>query len=111
MPKEDTQFKPGQSGNPAGRHRSKPITDAIKERLARISPGDPRTDAQRLADVLVDGALGGDIQFIKELLNRVEGKVAEIILTDATPEQEGLDALDKLRERRKNRRPPGDVRG
>lgn len=99
-------FQPGQSGNPGGRPKTKPITDAIKERLARISPDDPRTDAQRLADVIVDGALGGDIQFIKELLNRVEGKVAEIIVTDLTPEQEGLDALEKLRERRKNRRTP-----
>ncbi len=99
-------WQPGQSGNPGGRAKSKPITDAIKERLARIQPDDPRTDAQRLADVLVDGALDGDIQFIKELLNRVEGKVAEVIVSELTPEQQGEMGLQILRERRANRGNP-----
>lgn len=98
-------WAPGQSGNPGGRPKTKVVSDLIKARLARISDDDPRTDAERVADVIVDGALGGDIQFIKELLNRVEGKVAEVILAELTPEQEGQDALDKLRERRTNRRP------
>jgi len=96
-------FQPGQSGNPGGRPKTKPITDAIKERLAKIPPDDPRTDAQRVADVLVDGALAGDIQFIRELLNRVEGKVAEMVITESGPEQTVLDALEILRERKRGR--------
>ena len=102
-------WAPGQSGNPGGRPKTKVVSDLIKARLARITEGDPRSDAERLAEVIVDGALEGDIQFIKELLNRVEGKVADVIVTDATPEQESQNALDKLRERRANRGSTGAV--
>jgi hypothetical protein len=35
MPKELTQFRPGQSGNPSGRPKRRPITAAILAELAK----------------------------------------------------------------------------
>lgn len=96
------KFQPGQSGNPSGSSKRAAISSAIQTRLARIGQ-DGLTDAQRVADVLVDGALGGDIQFIKELFNRYEGKVAEVLLTDFLPDEQSIEGLKKLRERRANR--------
>lgn len=86
------QFKPGQSGNPGGRPKKLAITDLLKEQLdkpipeamkAKLPPifsevyGDSPTFADMIAFKLVAMSAKGDMFAMKELLDRVEGKVAQ----------------------------------
>ena len=68
-----TQFKKGQSGNPTGRPRKFPGTDALREIL-----DDPKK-AKQLAASLFRAACKGNPRAFKEILDRVEGKVANRI--------------------------------
>ena len=65
---------------PRGPMQSKgPITTALAKMLDERVPNDPRrrTYAEVIADVLVRKAVKGDLQAIKEIADRVEGKVSE----------------------------------
>jgi Family of unknown function (DUF5681) len=64
------------SGNPAGRPRHDKITTAINEELAKVSPHDRagRTNAELIADAMVRRAIRGDIQAVKEITRRTEGR-------------------------------------
>ena len=68
MPSSDTWFKPGQSGNPAGRPKSKPFRDALNEAIKEqgLLPA---------AQALVAKANSGDVAALKELADRIDGKV------------------------------------
>jgi len=70
-------WKPGQSGNPGGRPKKLPITDAIREALAR-DMGDGRTMADVVVDVLIEAAKKGDMAAIRELADRAEGKPVQV---------------------------------
>jgi hypothetical protein len=72
MARSDTQWQPGHSGNPLGRPRRKPVTDALRVELDKAARGG-RTKAQRLAARLVTLALGGDVPALKLVLAYVEG--------------------------------------
>lgn len=63
-------FAPGQSGNPAGHSRARRVTAAL---MALI---DERGGERKLAEMWLDAAEAGDFKFFKELLDRVEGKLA-----------------------------------
>lgn len=66
-------WQPGQSGNPSGRVRSKPFSEALNRALAQ---GDPER-LRRLAEVLLDKAADGDMAAIKEVADRLDGKPAQ----------------------------------
>lgn len=69
-------WKPGQSGNPSGRPKKKPITEAYEALL-----NDPQA-AKEIALAMFDviKARGkGTAQAAKELADRVEGKVTDTI--------------------------------
>ena len=70
------QFKPGQSGNPGGRPRTAKLSEACRDKLASIVPGDARdrTYAEAIADELARRALKGDIRATAELADRAEGR-------------------------------------
>ena len=76
-----TPFQPGQSGNPNGRPKSKPLTDAIRAELAKKDPNDKqgRTFAELIAEAAVTRALKGDPRAFTEIADRVEGKVTQPI--------------------------------
>lgn len=79
MAKEDTQFKPGQSGNPGGRPKDRPLTDALRRALA-LEIADKRkgkTKADQIAVALVNKAAEGDVPAYREIADRVEGKVPQ----------------------------------
>jgi hypothetical protein len=73
-------FQPGQSGNPLGRKREKLWKDALTRAMKRLDQGlgddDPKA-LERIADRVVGLAMSGDMQAIKEIAERFDGKVAQ----------------------------------
>lgn len=69
----------GQSGNPNGRKALQPeLAPAIRAVLRRkVSSTDSRTNKQAVAEALVSLAIAGDVQAIRTVLERVDGKVPE----------------------------------
>ncbi len=75
------QWKPGQSGNPGGRPKTAPLSNACRELLASPLAGDPqgRTYAEAIAETLAQKALAGDIRAAQELADRAEGRARQSI--------------------------------
>lgn len=78
-------FLPGRSGNPSGRPKKKPLTDALAKLAERKVPKDATgilapLRGQRWADVMAAGlatsAADGDASAFREAADRLEGKVA-----------------------------------
>jgi hypothetical protein len=81
-----TRWKPGQSGNPGGRPRRKPITEAYR-RIIENENLTIRALKQREEDSIVDALAKSmvmrsfvDVKAVAEVTDRIEGRVA--------PEQE-----------------------
>lgn len=73
-------FAPGQSGNPGGKpKRAKIFTQSLLTALKRVDEENVEA-IQRIADKLVTLAATGDVQAIKEVADRVEGKVPQGIV-------------------------------
>lgn len=62
----------GVSGNPGGRPKTLPVADAIKAELAKKKG--KVENAQLIAKKLVELAIAGDLEAIKILADRAEGK-------------------------------------
>jgi len=77
-PPKDTKWKPGQSGNPAGRPpKDETITSLIKDLLEQHPDwGEGKTYRELIALAIVDASAKGDTRAWGELLDRLEGKVA-----------------------------------
>lgn len=84
MPREDGQWKPGNSGNPGGRPRSRTTWAAILARIGREknASGEPRK--LRVARVLWRMAEAMDLDAIRLLMERMDGKPPQPIANDAT---------------------------
>jgi hypothetical protein len=68
----------GQSGNPKGGKPDKLMRDALRISLLREAEKGSKTKRlQQVADALVDAAIGGDVQAIKEINDRMDGKVTQ----------------------------------
>lgn len=79
MPSETTQFKKGQSGNPGGRKKGSSVTAILNRKLDELDDkGVSR--AEKIAEVIVREAEGGDYRFVDMLLNRTEGKIPDKVL-------------------------------
>lgn len=72
-PPEHSRWQPGQSGNPAGYSRNRRITAALGALIEDEKAGQP------LARVWLNLALSGDPKFFSMLLDRIEGKVPDVI--------------------------------
>jgi hypothetical protein len=69
------RFQKGESGNEKGRPKLTRLTDALREQLAEINPDAPEeTIAEQIAKTLITLALSGDLQAIKEVFDRCEGR-------------------------------------
>lgn len=76
-------YQPGESGNPGGRPKHKPFQEALRmEALAaergepcEARPGSLRWNARQLLEK-------GDVQSIKELADRMDGKVPQAVVGD-----------------------------
>lgn len=71
-------FKPGQSGNPAGRPKgSVSITTEIKKRLEEMSPDGQRTALQVLVENIIQDALDNNNEMRKLIWNYVDGQPSQ----------------------------------
>lgn len=75
-------FQPGQSGNPEGAKPNKPFASALKRNLARRAVEGNADDLDKAADVLIAKAIDGDLQALKELADRLDGRPAQAITGD-----------------------------
>ena len=81
----DNQWKPGQSGNPGGRPKYKPISDKIREILESDYTADGESYAEHIAQEIIKELLdkagnlkhGFNTALLKEILDRSEGKVTD----------------------------------
>ena len=72
------RWKPGQSGNPKGRPLSKPYKQALEDQLAALAQMKglaPNQGYAMIASAHVAKAMSGDMAAIKELADRIDGKV------------------------------------
>ncbi len=77
------QFAPGASGNPNGRPKLTRLTEALREQLAEAMPNAPgRTIAEAIARALIREGIGGNVQAIREIADRTEGKPKQSIDLD-----------------------------
>jgi hypothetical protein len=71
-------WKPGQSGNPAGRPKSKTISEEMRELLAETDL-DGQTVGRVVAAMIVGSAKKGSLEAARELLDRTEGKARQTV--------------------------------
>jgi hypothetical protein len=83
-------FKPGQSGNPGGRPKKKPVTDAY----ARLMSNPAHAD--EMAKALYSQALAGNVQAARELREGIEGKAMQAIRMDG---ELGLTTMEERKQR------------
>ena len=66
-------FKPGKSGNPTGRPKSKKIIETLKA-IANEPHNEYETKLDVICRQIIDKAVKGDLSFAKLLFERIEGK-------------------------------------
>jgi len=76
-PPREGRWKPGQSGNPAGRPKSKPFKDALQAIMDK--PG----MLEKTAAALVARSHTGDVGATKEIADRLDGKVTDTLETNS----------------------------
>jgi hypothetical protein len=83
LPKEAEpfKFKPGQSGNPGGRPKKTPLTDLYRELVDDPEVLDEIRNSVR--QMVKSGRMVGMLQ-LKEMAERVEGKVKQQIEAEVT---------------------------
>ena len=105
-PPKETQWKPGQSGNPKGRPKSITLSEALRAQLGQVMPGeDEKTYAEKIALVLCEEATKGNVGAAKEIADRTEGKPRQTLDVDmsvmdwrALAHAHGLDTQDVIAE-------------
>jgi hypothetical protein len=94
------RWQPGQSGNPGGRPKKKPITEIYEELLAE---GVTRNDIKKTMRALVRKKNGLAVQALREMADRIEGRAAGI----ESVEMSGLEGLaEAIQEGRKRAASP-----
>ena len=89
------RWQPGESGNPGGRPKAAPLSQACREVLALPVPGDPeaRSYAQKIAATLAEKAAQGDIRAVAELADRAEGKARQSIEIENTVLRDAFERM------------------
>ncbi|MGH9847770.1 MAG: DUF5681 domain-containing protein, partial [Blastocatellia bacterium] len=98
----------GQSGNPAGRPKTRTLSEAYRQWLAEPMPdGSGRTYADAVAAMLCAEAAKGNVNAARELADRTEGKARQMLDVDMNlldwrelASKHGLNLDDVLNEAR-----------
>jgi len=93
---EAAKWQPGQSGNPGGRPKKKPVTDLYEQILNDPEAIDELRDAIRKA--IRKGSMAMVLQ-LKEMTDRVEGKVVQPIDADLNINMSLSERMAKAEER------------
>lgn len=72
-------FQKGQSGNPGGRRKEKVWRNAIERAIKRSSKEGMQV-VDELADALIQAALEKDVSALKEIGDRLDGKVPQALI-------------------------------
>lgn len=102
-------FVKGQSGNPGGRPKAgESFATALARQLEAVKNG--TTTRDRVASAVIDLALKGNLDAVKWIVDRVDGKLAERVEAETTHHHDVPDAtLDAVLERyARLRRAPGE---
>jgi hypothetical protein len=92
MPREDTQFKEGQSGNPNGRPpKGYSITETIREMMAE----QPEIK-KALGSKVIEAALKGDLTAIKLIWSYMDGQPKQSMDVDVESNQTITDLIGML---------------
>lgn len=70
---------PFKMANPRGQQRAKVFRQALEMEIASLAADDDRRGLRKVARKLIELAEQGDIQAIKELADRIDGKVPQAI--------------------------------
>lgn len=85
MGNEATRWKPGQSGNPAGRPKGIDIVKIVKDKLEEVPEGEKRSRGEQLADIIIDKMIAdGNERTIEDTLDRLYGKARQTIDANVT---------------------------
>jgi hypothetical protein len=95
-------WKPGQSGNPSGRPKRRPITDGYGEmarekmppelcKQLRMKPGS--TFAQAVARALFIKAMKGDVRSATEIRQAIEGSTTQRLKNEMVDKQRTLEEI------------------
>lgn len=68
-----------QMANPRGQQRDKPFLAALRLEIAAAQDDDDQRSLRRIARMLLGEASGGDVSAIKEVADRLDGKVPQAI--------------------------------
>jgi hypothetical protein len=83
-PPKEHQFQKGQSGNPGGRPKNESVTATVRRMLQGEHNGRPIQDI--LVERMIREALSGKYPFLRELLDRAEGRPNQKVeLASETP--------------------------
>jgi len=105
---ERYQFKPGQSGNPGGRPRRKPISERYEylaevplledvRLLLQLGPGSTYADAAAIQQFRA--AIKGDTSAMREIRESIEGKATIRVADEDAPDEMRLHlTIPKVRE-------------
>lgn len=74
-----TRFKPGQSGNPGGRPKTRVMSEMLCSIGNEVEPKSGKTFFQLAAEELVRSAYNGDVGAFKEIADRVEGRTTQSV--------------------------------
>ena len=93
-------WKPGQSGNPGGRPRTRPHTDELAKLLEGEAPNsDGKSWAFVIAEALLKRARKGDVRAFAVLANRMEGRPHQSIAVDVNANMSLSERIAAARKR------------
>jgi hypothetical protein len=105
FPNPDNQFKKGNPGGPGRPKKLSKLLSELAESLLPAENGIARTRAEAICGMAYQLALEGDLNAIKFIFERIEGKPAE-----AAPGQSDDDVFEQAIERILRRRESREAR-
>lgn len=84
------KFVKGQSGNPGGRPKAVPFAVVLARGLDEVKAG--KTTRERIAETVLELAVKGNLEAVKWIVDRVDGRAPERLEAEVTVAQPVPDA-------------------